>query len=409
MIADKEIIYWVWLSQVLGAGNKDTEYILSKVSSPKELYNFGQKNGFENIKFLPEYFINKMKNIKIDVAESIIEKCNKNNYEIITINDKIYPNKLKNIYSSPLLFYLSGNINNIKNIDDILSIAIVGTRKCSDYAKEVTTIFSKQLSSVGITIISGMAVGIDTKALKEALNNKRRVIAVLGCGLDVDYPIQNIELKKQIENSENGCLISEYPPETRPFSSHFPVRNRIMSALSNGVLFVEAGIKSGALITAKIAIEQGKDVYGVPSNIFFKNNLGTLNLLKEGAILVTDPDDIIFQYRHLINIKDKINEDNESQIFNYEISNLSDISAFNSEIKESKTIDKSEKEEYNVDYNLDGILNDIYILLKNNGPQSADYISEKLSIPINEILANITQLELIGAIKNYNGMKYSIN
>ena len=109
MIADKEIIYWVWLSQVLGAGNKDTEYILSKVGSPKELYNFGQKNGFENIKFLPEYFINKMKNIKIDVAESIIEKCNKNNYEIITINDKIYPNKLKNIYYRPNPFSERGD------------------------------------------------------------------------------------------------------------------------------------------------------------------------------------------------------------------------------------------------------------------------------------------------------------
>ena len=408
MINDLDIPYWVWLSQVLGAGYNDIDLIFSKIENPKEIYQFGQKNGFNKLNFLPEYIINKMHSTKIDDAKKIIEKCEKNNYEIITIKDGIYPNRLKNIYASPLLLYINGQI---KGIDDILTIAIIGTRKCSEYAKKATQFFAKNLTLNGVAIISGMAVGIDGISLEESLNNGGSVISVLGCGLDVDYPTKNLKLKKLIEKSQGSCIISEYPPGTAPFSYNFPVRNRIISGLSVGVLVVEAGNRSGALITAKLAIEQGKDVYGVPNNIFFTNNVGTMKLLKDGAIIVTDPEDIISQYRwqyKLSNMslhnKNDINlkyDENKENFLNINL--LKD----NKKIKNDNfnlSINKTE----DIDYHLDGLINDIYFLLKKEGPKSADNISEKLNISINEVLINITKLELKGLIKTYPGMKYGV-
>lgn len=403
MIKDKDIIYWVWLSQLLGAGNPNVEYILSNIDSPKDLYNLVSQKKLDKLKFLSKYFINKTKIVNLDDAEKIIKKCQEKEYEIITIKDAIYPNKLKNIYSSPVVLYISGNINNLDSIDDCFAIAIVGSRKCSDYAIEATKLFSNKLSSCGATIISGMAVGIDAVAMKEALENKSKVIGVLGSGLDVDYPIQNINLKKQLENSSQGCIISEYPPGIRPFSAHFPIRNRIMSGLSNGVLVVEAGERSGSLITAKIAIEQGKDVYGVPNNIFFKNNAGTMNLLKEGAILVTEPEDILYQY----NLNYKINNINYNNIKN----NIKEIYDLDLN-KTDKTIDNVDRNDYNLNKqnnNFTGILKDVYELLTNEGPQTIDYISDKLNIAVNEVLIGITELELLGAIKKSSNMKYIIN
>ncbi|MBP0979766.1 MAG: DNA-processing protein DprA [Oscillospiraceae bacterium] len=410
MIKDEDIIYWVWLSQLLGAGNPDVEYVLSNIDSPKDLYNLCLKNRFENIKFLSKYLINKAKTVKLDDAAKIIKKCKEKRYEIITIRDEIYPNRLKNIYSSPLVLYISGSLDSLYNIDNILSIAIVGSRKCSEYASEVTKLFSSELSKNKVMIISGMAVGIDGIALREALKNKSGVIGVLGCGLDVNYPIQNLDLKKQIESSPNGCVISEYPPGVRPFSAHFPVRNRIMAGLSSGVLVVEAGERSGSLITAKIATEQGKDVYGVPNNIFLENNFGTMNLLKEGAILVTEPRDILENYKYnnykLNNIKNKKN----NNIYNSDLKDYNLNYNLNSD-KLKQAIDKFDKKDYNLNKqnnNLTGVLKDIYELLGSEGPQSADYISDKLNISINEILVSITELEILGLIKNFTGMKYKI-
>lgn len=396
MIKDEGIIYWVWLSQVLGAGNTDVEYILSKFDSPKALYEFSKTQDCDNSKFFSNYIKSKMKNTSVDYAKLIVEECKNLGYEIITFKDEKYPFRLKNIYASPLILYMNGDVG---NIDDELAISIIGARKCSDYAKQVTKIFSQQLSLNGITIVSGMAVGVDGIALEEALNCNGKVIAVIGCGLDVDYPLKNLSLKKRIEASPNGCIISEYPPKTRPLAGHFPVRNRIMSGISVGVLVVEAGIRSGSLITAKMAIDQGKDVYGVPNNIFFEKNYGVINLLKDGATIVTEPQDIIQQYK-----------------WKYSFNHINSITAkSNGELKgivsgvdnnTSSIIDINIKE----DYNLDGVLKEIYYLLYNDGePRNVDYISEMLNLPVNEVLVNITELELSGLIKNYPGMKYGIN
>lgn len=422
----EETEFWVWLSLVLGAGSPDVEQVLSKFSSPKVLHDFGKKNGFENIKFLSAGSVQRANNTSIDVAKKIIENCQKKNFQILNFQDSRYPNRLRNIYSSPIVLYVDGNVESI-NLDNVLTIAVVGARNCSEYAKDVAGLFSSQLAKRGVAIVSGMAVGTDSTALEEALNQNGRVVAVLGCGLDVAYPFKSLELKNKIKNSKTGCLVSEYPPGVRPFASNFPVRNRIMSGLSNGVLVVEASEKSGALVTAKIALEQGKDVFGVPNNIFFQDNFGVMELLKEGATIVTEPQDIIDQYRWQYKfdnrqykfentINSKIINKVANKNFDYQKSKPQETKPQETEPRETEPREKKisninlkskiDFEIYKQECDLEGNLKDIYFLLVDEGPQNIDSISEKLEIEISELLINLTELELGGYIKNFPGMKY---
>ena len=210
--------------------------------------------------------------------------------EEIFIEDKEYPEQLKNIYDPPLKLYVLGN----KEILNQKGIAIVGTRKATEYGKKVAFQFAKELCGKGINIISGLAVGIDTYAHMGAIQPKctGKTIAVLGSGLDEIYPKENIDLAKQIIKS-GGCIISEYPIGTKPENLNFPQRNRIISGLSEGVLVVEASEKSGSLITADFALEHGREVFAVPGNIYSNVSRGTNNLIKQGAKLVDNYMDII--------------------------------------------------------------------------------------------------------------------
>ena len=210
--------------------------------------------------------------------------------EEISIKNTNYPEQLRNIYAPPLKLYILGN----KEILNKIGIAIVGTRNASEYGKKVALQISKDLSAIGINVISGLAVGIDTYAHLGSLQKNciGKTIAVLGSGLDEIYPKQNIELAKQIIKS-GGCIISEYKLGTKPERLHFPQRNRIISGLSKGVLVVEAKEKSGSLITADFALEQGRDVFAVPGNISSLKSVGTNNLIKQGAKLVNNYMDIV--------------------------------------------------------------------------------------------------------------------
>lgn len=203
--------------------------------------------------------------------------------------DNNYPSTLKEIPNSPKILYIRGEIKK-----DEKCFAIVGTRRCSDYGKEIAFSIAKELSQAGLTIVSGMAKGIDTFAHKGALENKGRTIAVLGTGLDEEsiYPKENIELSRKILEN-NGCLISEYPAGSPGLRGNFPERNRIVSGLSLGVLIVEAKFKSGALITANLAKKQRRKVFAIPGSIHLLNSKGPHLLIKKGAKLVETANDIL--------------------------------------------------------------------------------------------------------------------
>lgn len=282
-----ELKYWLVLSKLPGIGPgtiiKALEHYGSAATAVK-------KSGK---KFLKELYGRKHLPYDIDLsrleteAEKDMEKTIRSGASIITLRDDIYPKNLAEIHSAPPILYVKGRLS----ADDAFSVAIVGSRSASQYGMRVCKRISRDLAREGVTIISGLARGIDTEAHKGALDVKGRTIAVLGSGIDVTYPPENEELLEQI--AENGAVITEFPPGTRPFPENFPRRNRIISGLALGVLVVEASMRSGALITAKHALDQGRDVYALPGMIESERSSGTHFLIKQGAKLVERAGDIL--------------------------------------------------------------------------------------------------------------------
>ena len=224
-----------------------------------------------------------------------IKERRKMRIEEISIDSKKYPQKLRNVYNPPLKLYVLGN----KKILNNKGIAIVGTRDCTKYGKNISFKFSKELTQKGFNIISGLALGIDTYAhlgnVQINMENSKSIgktIAVLGCGIDELYPKQNKILAKQILKT-GGCIISEYPNGTKPNKANFPQRNRIISGLAESIIVVEAGERSGAIITANLALEQGKEIFAVPGDITKKQSIGTNKLIKDGAFVITEVNDIL--------------------------------------------------------------------------------------------------------------------
>lgn len=243
-----------------------------------------EKIGLE--KSIADKFIGERKNISPDKE---IEKLNKENIKLLTIFDSEYPKLLKEIYNAPVSMYIKGQMP-----QNEFKIAIVGSRKVSSYGKTAANNLAAKLVNIGITIVSGMAMGIDSISHNIAVAAKKPTIAVLGSGLDNKsiYPSINRRLSDEII-AAGGAIISEYPIGTMPLRHHFPQRNRIISGLSLGVIVIEAKKQSGALITARHALEQNREVFAVPGNIFSESSEGANNLIKKGAKLVNSIEDIL--------------------------------------------------------------------------------------------------------------------
>lgn len=225
--------------------------------------------------------------------EALLNHIQKLNIALCTIEDDNYPALLRKVDDAPILLYLKGQLFP----EDNRALAVVGTRNATHYGHEVTKNMTTALSQAGVTIVSGLARGLDTTAHRAALETGGRTIAVLGSGLDIIYPEENMPLAQKIVESYQGVLISEYPPGTPPDPRHFPARNRIISGLSLGVLIAEAPAGSGALLTADSAMEQGREVFAIPGNITSRNSQGTNRLIQQGAKMVLEPSDVLDELR----------------------------------------------------------------------------------------------------------------
>ena len=271
----------------------------------------------------------------------------------IKLGEKNYPELLSQIYDPPQELYVWGELKKREK----LPLAIVGTRKVSSYGAKLAKEFSFYLAQTGFTIISGLALGVDGLAHKGALEAKGKTIAVLGSGLNYIYPASHKKLAEEIVK-KGGAVISEYPPDTGPRKEFFPMRNRIVAGLSLGTLVIEAPKISGALITARLALEENREVMAVPSDIWRKSAEGSNDLLKKGAKVITSPQDVL-------------------EIFNLELK-------INPEEKEQKLETKEEKL--------------IFEAIKNE-PMDIDKIAEKTGLPIPTINAALTQLEAKNIVK----------
>lgn len=225
---------------------------------------------------------------KPDLPASIAASCEKNHIAVCTMEDPIYPALLREICQPPMVLFYRGTL-----APEAERLAMVGARRASTYGKHVAEEMAAHLAGRGVTVVSGAARGIDTAAHRGALTTGRTV-AVLGCGIDVVYPPENGRLLAEI--AAQGAVISEYPPGTRPLAAFFPARNRMISGLSRGTIVVEAAEKSGSLITAELALSEGRDVFAVPGSIYSDTSRGCHRLIQQGAKLVVDAADVLAEY-----------------------------------------------------------------------------------------------------------------
>jgi DNA processing protein len=223
-------------------------------------------------------------------AESELEKVKKAGLDLITWNNELYPELLRHIHNPPIVLYLKGKLSSLQKP----GIGIVGSRAATDYGKNIAYSFAHGLAQQGFAIISGLALGIDAEAHRGAIGAGGATIAVLGCGVDMQYPRENAKLYREIP--EKGALLSEYPLGTPPESFRFPARNRIISGLARGVMVVEASKRSGSLITANHALEQGREVFAIPGRVDSVKSAGAHLLLQQGAKLVQKVSDIIEEF-----------------------------------------------------------------------------------------------------------------
>ncbi len=282
-----DLKYWLALNHVPGIGKVLYKRLIDHFKSPVKIFSSSieKLKSVEGIgeRLARDILITDWKE-KVDVELSRIEK---EKVKIITLLDELYPDNLKKIYDPPPFLYIMGELRK----EDNRAIAIVGSRKATTYGRLMAERISKDLVSQGITVVSGMARGIDTFSHQGALSAGGRTIAVLGCGIDIVYPSENKNLRDRI--MESGAVLTEFPFSTQPEGVNFPSRNRIISGLSLGVVIIEAASDSGSLITASNALDQGREVFAVPGNITSKFSQGTNKLIKRGAKLVEDADDII--------------------------------------------------------------------------------------------------------------------
>jgi DNA processing protein len=283
----EEIFYWLALSLTPGVGSILIKRLLDRFNTPKAVFRAPMKELLK-IEGVGEKGAAEIKKGPLErVIERELTLLEKVKGKIITLKDDDYPKRLKDIYDPPALLYVRGEIRK----EDELAVAIVGSRKTSPYGRWITEKIGQDLAHHGVTVVSGMARGIDSVAHQGALQAGGRTIAILGCGVDVIYPSENRNLFYQI--IEHGAILSEFPMGSPPEGGHFPRRNRIISGLSIGAVIVQASADSGSLITANYALEQGREVFAVPGNVGAEGSRGTNRLIKDGAKLVESSEDIL--------------------------------------------------------------------------------------------------------------------
>ncbi|MBQ6816304.1 MAG: DNA-processing protein DprA [Clostridia bacterium] len=382
------MVYWVWLQQALGYGNKAGKLILNRFKNAETVFNLSEKE-IISCGFLNKKYIEKLSNKNLKEAQNIVLNCKKHGIEIIPFDSEYYPKLLTEIENPPILLFVKGNKEILLNE---IKISVVGPRQVSVFGKKAAFSLSARLALAGFTIVSGGALGCDTAAHKGALAVNGNTICVLGCGINAEYLLENKEFRNTI--SQKGLLISEYPPNFKASKFTFPVRNRIISGLSLGIVVIEANIKSGSLITANIAAEQGRDVFAIPGNINEPQYKGVNMLIRDGAKPLLELNDIIFEY--LPKFPHKINPEN----------------AYSKKIilKEENNNVKKPKEEKIIKKNIKENLSNNAKIVYNYLDKPIFYLDDILinDLSDSQILASLTELEIYGYIKALPGGKYGL-
>ncbi len=285
-MSEKEVRYWVGFNKVSGIGAARLRALLDYFGDLETAWNAPphdlQQAGLDRRSLSNLIQVRDTLDLEAEMA-----RLKQARVQVLTWDDPDYPRNLRHVYNAPPVLYVRGSLD----ARDEWAVAVVGTRRASVYGKEAARMIAAGLAQAGVTVVSGLAQGIDTVAHRACLDAGGRTIAVLGCGVDVAYPWSNARLAAEI--AEQGALVSEYALGTRPEASNFPPRNRIISGLALGTVVIEADLGSGALITADFAAEQGREVFAVPGSVFARNSRGTNQLIQQGAKMVCTVADIL--------------------------------------------------------------------------------------------------------------------
>lgn len=281
--------YWLWLTSLREPRNTEKRELLRRLGGPERLY-YAEEEELA-LTGLSRRGVEALADKSMDAAERILERCDSLGLRILTMEDTEYPQRLKSVYDPPLLLYVRGRL---PRFDDECAVAVVGTRTCTPYGELSAEKLSFAMAKQGALILSGLAKGIDAAAHRGALRAGGCTVGVIAGGHDIVYPPSSSYLYEDVAAA--GAILSEYPPGTEHRGSHFPVRNRIISGLSLGVVVLEAPEQSGTLITAGRALDQGRDVFAVPGQVGDRRCAGSNQLLRDGAGVVTDAWDVLGHY-----------------------------------------------------------------------------------------------------------------
>lgn len=407
------LIHWIWLATRPDMSDRQKLAVLDAFRDPEEVF-YAVKNSYANVESMTQAGAQALADKDLTEAQKILDQCVEKGIQICTYHDGAYPARLKNIADPPVVLYYKGNLT---GLDSGPVIGVVGTRKASAYGLTTAKRMGYQIARCGGILVSGLAEGNDGSAMTGALMAGGTVVAVLGCGVDVVYPAMHRSL--YLDTERNGCLISEFPPKTPPYKWNFPKRNRIISGLSNGVLVVEAPHGSGALITAKQAAEQGRDVFVVPGNIDVPTFQGSNALLRDGAIAVSSGWDVVSEYAMLY--PDKIHQDTGVIPFkNDDGKNLAKVaqtpaqpskrSLFDRK-KEKKPIDNKEKKSYSDQQDILASLSEeerrlLKPLVK--GETLVDDLIAASGMPTGKVLSMLTMLQIRGVVELLPGKRVTL-
>ena len=399
--------HWIWLTTRPGIGVHGRAALLRLFGTAERIFEMKERDylateGFE-CRWL-ESLLDK----SLDEAEKILIECDDKSIRLVTYADGAYPSRLRNISDPPALLYYCGTL---PDFDNEAVIGVIGSRRCSAYGLLHAKQFSKLIASSGGLVVSGGARGIDSMALRGALDSEMPVACVLGCGVDVVYPPENRELFRQI--AAHGCLLSEYRPGTRPDRGNFPVRNRIISGLALGVLVVEAPERSGALITANLALEQGRDVFAIPGNIGVKSCEGSNRLIRDGAIVVENGWEILREYEHLFpgKLSDGRSREAMERGFMARFGRPAPVytPVVLEEPVDKKVIDNPENRNYSdVKEKVPVLTGDeaaVFAVLTEQ-PELADELVVRSGLPAQRVAAALTMLQIKGLARKQAGNRY---
>ncbi len=389
--------YWLWLTTRKGLGNQGVEQVLERFGSPERAY-FADPGEYE---LLPHGTAAALRDRTMDAVERIMGDCDRLGVRIMTQQDADYPTRLRQLDDAPHVLYLKGNL---PDFDEEAAIGVVGTRDATEYGKSVAGRLGLELARGGAIVVSGTAAGIDTCAVRGALQGGGTPICVLGGGVDVPYPKGNRYLYEDVAAA--GLLIGEYPPGTENHGPHFPIRNRIISGLSVGVVVVEAGeFGSGAVITANHALDQGRDVFAVPGNVDARHSRGCNRLIQQGAKPVLGAEDILCEYRSLypakLSRRAVLSAEEETQ-------RLQTVEQPPAPVKPAAPL-KAEQPTARPRRSGQGLTDDELALLHALGDKSlqADELVEQTQIPARRVLSALTMLQIAGWIEERPGKRFA--